>query len=284
MMRCARRTVQKWVQRWEEENTIQRKKNPGSDRPALIDIVTEANIHASVESDPRLRPSQIVASLKLICSKWTVQRCLKGIGFKYLSALPKPDISEDQKAIWLAWCLARQDWTIDKWSKVVFTDEKTFQSFSTGNVKVWRKKGDVNNSKAMDRLNSKLYLEILNKILPSIDGQYPDEIYTFQQDNCPVHTAKVIKNYFVLREVEVLEWPSYSPDLNIIENLWGILAQIVNFIIESLGKPKNKNDLFMLVDSAWEIAYNKDYISTLYESLPRIMKLVIENGGDSIKY
>ena len=41
----------------------------------------------------------------------------------------------------------------------------------------------------------------------------------FQKDNAPVHKSKFIGNFFQENEWSVLEWPTYSPHLNPIENL-----------------------------------------------------------------
>ena len=39
----------------------------------------------------------------------------------------------------------------------------------------------------------------------------------FMQDNAPIHTAEIIKEWFRNNDILVIKWPPYSPNLNPIE-------------------------------------------------------------------
>ena len=90
--------------------------------------------------------------------------------------------------------------------------------FANGNILLEWLKG---------RQNSESYKQLLDeKALPGIRREMGN-YFILQQDNCSIYMSKLMKEWMAKVNMTTLERPARSPDLNLIENVWEMLLQLV---------------------------------------------------------
>lgn len=188
------------------------------------------------------------------------------------------------------------------WNNVIFSDEKKFnldgpdgfrmfwydpgldkKIFSKrqngdGSVMVWAgfsTNGKTNLVVLDGRQTATTYISTLEEnLLPVIESCSPGRAL-FQQDNCSIHTAKSTKAWLMQENINLMTWPSRSPDLNPMENLWGILARQVY----SNGRQfDNRASLVERIKNCWSELSN-EVLSSLVQSMKSRCVKVLTNKG-----
>ena len=178
----------------------------------------------------------------------------------------------------LAWARQHLGWTRQQWAAVLFTDESRFTiSFHDGRNRVWRRRGErfqdatiqehdrygggsvmvwggmsLRSRTVLHRINGNLngarYVnEVLRPIaVPAVQALGPGAVY--QDDNAPAHRARVATDFLTNQNVNRMNWPALSPDLNPIEHLWDELGRRIH---ANYPPPRNVNYLFRNLNQEW---------------------------------
>lgn len=246
--------------------------------------------------------------LHLDVSSRTVLRSLnRNPNFVWKKKLKRVKMIQRHADVRMAWCGERNLW-VDEWKRIIWSDEKKFNLdgpdglsyywhdirkeelyFSSrqrggASVMVWAAFGFNGRTpiRFIDgRLNAQGYCQVLQQGLWPHRWNLADAPMVFQQDNAPVHTARVTKQWLQQRNVLVLPWPAKSPDLNPIENLWGI---VVREVYKEGRQYNDTNELKAAITAAWQ-AIPQQTLQNLVRSMPSRTDLVMEaNGWEIEKY
>ncbi len=237
---------------------------------------------------------------------WSWSQCIKSHHAQTSSGKPLLKQKKHQKH--LNWAKEKNNWTVAQWSKVLFSDESKFCiSFGNQGPRVWRTSGEAKNPCCLkssvkfpqsvmiwaamssagigplcflkSTVNAAIYQEVLEHfLLPSADKLYGDADFIFQQDFAPAHTAKGTKSWFNDHGVTVLDWPVNLPDLNPIENIWGIVKRKMRDT-----RPNNADDLKAAIKATWA-SITPEQCHRLIASMPRRIDAVIHAKGGPTKY
>ena len=233
----------------------------------------------------------------------TVKRVLRANNLYGRVAVKKPKLNRVQKKKRLAYAVENRSWSTLQWSKIIFSDESRIELIPKARQFVRRPKNEQHREKytikttkfspsimvwgairhdgkrvivkCNESVDAYEYQRILDEGLPRI---YTTR-YIFQQDGATCHTARSTTQYLSQKGIRVMKnWPSQSPDISIIENLWNILKENVK-----KHDPKSKEELWKFAEEEF-YAIPDTRIVELYESLERRIKSILANRGGNTEY
>ncbi|KAA8490274.1 Transposable element Tc3 transposase [Porphyridium purpureum] len=253
----------------------------------IFNIAKLPNIHTARQVQAALR----IRGAKPIQSLTTIRKAMS-VTHAYRKIPACPPLTLNRKLKRLAWARHHQ-LEQTNWAAIVFTDEKKFNlDGPDGFHKTWvERAADVPDvwSRHSGGGGCMVWgaISARGKIhLHFIEGSFTAAKYVsmlrednvlnrcrqmvgpnmvFQQDNAPVQTSRLVKNFMNDENAELLDWSAYSRDLNIIKNLWGILARKV---YEGARQSQTVLELKNAILLAWE-TLDQPVLANLYASLPK---------------
>ena len=290
------------------------KPSPQSGRPPILTERDGRHLMQILNKNRKTNLNELyenfVSSTSVNVSKFTLRRYLHKLKVYGRIGAKKPFVNAANRMKRLSWAKKRKNW-IDEWEKIIWSDESRFVVFGgDGKRYVWRTIYEKYNPNCLiptfksgqesvmiwgcftknelgplvrleGRVTANIYIEMLeNYLIPFINDLENKDDYTFQEDNAPIHTAKIAKKWKSDNNIKSLPWPAQSPDLNPIENLWDELERQVR---KHKPLPKNPNDLWEILQEEWlKLDVNK--YKNLVDSMPRRIEAVIINKGNPTKY
>jgi transposase len=128
-------------------------------------------------------------------------------------------------------------------------------------------------------MNAENYIELLkDTVIPELEvaGRH----MVFMQDNAPCHKARIVMDFLDENNIETLNWPPQSPDMNPIENLWAIIKARRK---KKYGVPKSKNELITQIFDIWD-NIEMELVHNLANSANKRINAVLKLKGKVSKY
>lgn len=275
-------------------------------RPRKTTHDQDVQLVESVRNARFIRTSSFAAELAV--SSLTVRRRLNDVGIRHRIPAKKIVLTERHKMLRLQFAVRYLNYDFEH---VAFMDEKVFVSSADGRVSLYRANntryeennvlpnrrsgrisigfwgwmnsgGPIELCEIAGRMGSDAYLDILKDVfLPSARIVYPDHHrITFIQDNSSVHNARRVQNWISEQDdLELIKIPPKSPDLNPIENLWGLMVQ--NW---DSNETRTEENLKAHAHAIWNSYRNRDYCHNMVQSMRARLQAVIDANGSYTKY
>ncbi|CAK9820118.1 Transposable element Tcb1 transposase [Anthophora quadrimaculata] len=282
-------------------------------RPKKLSPQNERFVTSGEASSAIMAAKLLKEDTNIQISQWTAQRTLKGAEFRSIKKKKKPMLSKKNIKRRLEFAKKYRNWTTTDWERVIWSDKtKINRICSDGMSWCWIRKNERLKPRHVKQtlkhgggslmfwgcltafgvgslhringiMNQYLYKDILqDHLVDAVENMpFEEKNVIFMHDRDPKHTAKSVKNWLSTKKFSVLDWPAQSPDLNPIENLWGLLKRRLRDSYDS--QPTSITDLYNRIQEQWE-QISPDYCKKLVESMPKRISAVLQAKGLWTKY
>ena len=139
------------------------------------------------------------------------------------------------------------------------------------------RKGKSVLSTKQKKMNADLYLQVLEDHMLNFYNIYGSEV--FMHDSAPCHKARKVTSYLEQKQINILEWPGNSPNLNLIKNCWDKMKKTM-----SEKKTTNFGALKEELKKVWCQEMTTKYFRNMSDSMSKCLQMVIKNKGNMTKY
>jgi transposase len=313
-------TVSAFLNRLAKRNTHENLPRPGA--PRKTSLSDDRYLVRSAQSNTRQPLAQLRVETNIDISEQTIRRRLKEAGIRKWRAVNRPLLSQKHAKQRLKWTQEHRSWSLEQWRKVIWSDETmTRNQNNSSQLRVFRRqtereKYDPKNIQPKSSyggasqmvwgcfidnklgpivfvdqsINKEVYKTILTEnLVPFIDVLINDGItnVVFQQDNASPHVAAATMQWLedeaIKRGFSIMHWPSNSPDMNPIENLWAHLKRELHRqypdTLYLKGSPNSIRSVLKerLHKIWWDIG--PEVLGRLIESMPHRVQAVIDAKG-----
>jgi transposase len=306
-------TVRRWNKRMRESGSTD--DAPRSGRPRRTTAMDDAAIVRASQLDHYKLAKDIRDQLVLPVSDDTVARRLDAAGLGSHAAARKRHYTDDQRRARLSFARGYLNWTPEQWERVIFSDEVTVEGDGRRRrIRVRRPEGHrfdpeyTVHSRIFTpsthwfacfcsrgpgfceayrgKLDGAALKGLLERTVPETADDYYQtdptkpghEPWWLLHDHSPVFMSRAVQTWLHNNGINCLEWPSYSPDLTPIENMW----PRVHALMDKL-QPKTDEEVADAFVKCWA-ELPLDLFTNYAQSMPARLQAVIDANGAATSY
>ena len=305
---CTRATIYTLQRRFRQTGTTQDRQRSG--RPRVTTPQEDRYIRLTHLRN-RFLPATVTAAgmQRRRVHAQTIRRRLRGFGLRARRPSRGPILTARHRQARLQWSRRHLHWRRQDWNNVLFSDECRIKLMEAdGRTRVYRRRGERYAQACVQEVDrfgmggvmvwggicggQKTRLLVIHGNLNAV--RYRDEILArevvpfinrnrralvFQQDNARPHTARVTTNFLQRNNVNVMPWPSRSPDFNPVEQIWDQLKRRVR---------RNHNPLTLpALERALQLEWRRlpaNTVQRYVDSMRRRLLASIQANGGHTRY